>query len=807
MNLYIKFLSLIAIVLFVFTNAFSQTENIIEEESYIAISVPQIPDHNRESRNRILELNQILLEEGSSADMMNKIKEISTEYDQVSANFDSLNIKDLNLESLDKWDRKWKGLNKRLDEVYKPITDKDEMYHKLYDEVDKSYHIWLETLISIKGSNVPDDLKTRIVQTKNDLRELRKQLKETQSYFLTIRTECNMLSNNIYSKKSKIRTSREDILKNLLVPERSVLWKAIAEYRKDTVKASQQNDYQDVVDTTKDYLKKNTSALFFIGIAFVMFLFAFFYLKRAIRKSTYYAIAIENKATRLIVNRPILTSFIITWIVIASFTNWPEMLKAFWIIIMLPMLLIVIFELFGKQSFLRVFIFLGYYLFRAIQFLIISNNPITRLVYLFIALFSAYLVLQIMKRVKFPNLTSALKGLVRFVLLLLLIVLIASFLFNIAGNVILANIMLIGSINAVLGGILYLAGYITVEALVKLLFNLPQLKYSNLVKNHYNSLFKQIKSILILVFLLTWLNNSLKSFGVREEVYDWFMNVLLFTFEVGSTSFSLSAIVAFILTIYFTIWLSKMIRLFLNEEIFERRNTPKGASGTITLVVRFSVFSLGFLMAMAFAGIELEKITIIIGALGVGIGFGLQNIFNNLISGLILAFERPIKIDDIIQVGELTGVVKDIGFRASTVRTYDGSEVIVPNGDIISNQMINWTLSDRKRRLKIDLSVAMDTKPEDVLEVLSEIAHENPDIVQDPAPRPRFLGYGEGTLDFQLLFWIADFDNSFGLGTETMLKLHNKIKERGIVIPYPQRNIKLVEDSGSLIKTKKDISE
>ncbi len=803
----LKIIASLLTVLLLFANSYGQDNATVKEETYSAILLSQIPDYNRESRNRLLQINQIIYEESSNVKMIADIEKIKTEYEVESAIFDSLNINDFSLETLEKWDKEWKSLNSQLDNIYKPITDKDEQYNKLYNEVNNTYHVWLETLISVKNTDIPDELKVGMVQTKNDFKVLRKELKKMQSQFLTLRSECNKLSNDLFSYKTKITASRENILKNLLIPEQDIIWKAFVEYKADTVLSKKRVINTSAISSSEQYIKQNSTRMLIVVIIFVLFLFAFFYLKKSIINSNYYTIVIENKASSLLINRPILASVIFTWITIAVFADLPEGIRTGWIILMLPILLLLIIELFGRQTILTMFVFSAYYLFRATQFLIDSSLPVSRLVYLIIALVSVLVVVVIIKGVRFQKFNFSMKVLVRFILFVIIILQIASFFFNIVGNVILSNIILIGSIHAIITGIMFLSGYIVVEALVKLILNLPEFKYSNILKNHYNSLFKQIRNILIIVFTVLWFNGALKSFGVKEELLNWLTSMYMYNFEIGTTSISLSNIIAFIFTIHFTVWLSKIVRLFLNEEIFERRNTPKGASGTITLVVRFSIISLGFLMAMAFAGIELEKITIIIGALGVGIGFGLQNIFNNLISGLILAFERPIKIDDIIQVGELTGVVKDIGFRASTVRTYDGSEVIVPNGDIISNQMINWTLSDRKRRLKIDLSVAMDTKPEDVLEVLHEIAHENPDIVQDPAPRPRFLGYGEGTLDFQLLFWIADFDNSFGLGTETMLKLHNKIKERGIVIPFPQRNIKLVDESGSLLKTKKDISE
>jgi small-conductance mechanosensitive channel len=139
------------------------------------------------------------------------------------------------------------------------------------------------------------------------------------------------------------------------------------------------------------------------------------------------------------------------------------------------------------------------------------------------------------------------------------------------------------------------------------------------------------------------------------------------------------------------------------------------------------VVGLGILIAASASGLDLSSLAIIVGALGVGIGFGLQNLVNNFVSGLILLFERPIQAGDTVQVGELTGIVHAIGIRASRVRTYNGSEVIVPNGDLTASQVINWTLSDRSRRIEINVGVAYRYRPADVVEVLEKVVAEQED--------------------------------------------------------------------------------
>ncbi|HDR68602.1 MAG TPA: mechanosensitive ion channel, partial [Bacteroidaceae bacterium] len=176
-----------------------------------------------------------------------------------------------------------------------------------------------------------------------------------------------------------------------------------------------------------------------------------------------------------------------------------------------------------------------------------------------------------------------------------------------------------------------------------------------------------------------------------------------------------------------------------------------------------------------------------------GIGFGLQNIFNNMVSGLILAFERPIKVGDTVQVGELTGIVKSIGFRSSTIRSFDGAEVIVPNGNLISNEMINWTLSDSFRRMDIRVGVAYGTDPEVVLDLIRQVAEENENVSKEPPPKAYFIGFGDSSLDFRLLAW-TDIGNRLSVESDLTVAINRKIVDAGIEIPFPQRDLHIRSD-------------
>jgi small-conductance mechanosensitive channel len=190
-------------------------------------------------------------------------------------------------------------------------------------------------------------------------------------------------------------------------------------------------------------------------------------------------------------------------------------------------------------------------------------------------------------------------------------------------------------------------------------------------------------------------------------------------------------------------------------------------------------------------GVPLDRLTLVVSALGVGIGFGLQNIVNNFVSGVILLFERPIRVGDLIQLEGLFGHVSTIGIRASKVRTFDGSDVIVPNGDLVSARVTNWTLADKKRRIDFPVGVAYGTDPTRVLEILLQIAKEHPEVLEHPEPEALFRSFGDSSLDFALRCWTESDRGLFAVQSDLAVGINAALAEAGIEIPFPQRDLHL----------------
>src|SRR5207249_386622 len=201
---------------------------------------------------------------------------------------------------------------------------------------------------------------------------------------------------------------------------------------------------------------------------------------------------------------------------------------------------------------------------------------------------------------------------------------------------------------------------------------------------------------------------------------------LISEFSVGSIQISPGELLAFAVTVWAAFLLSRFVRFLLDEDVYPRVHLQRGLAYAISNTLHYLILLVGFLLAAAALGLDMTRMTILAGAFSIGVGFGLQNIFNNFVSGLILLFERPVNVGDLVQIDDASGIVEHIGIRASVIRRNDGSEIIVPNGKLISEQLVNWTLSSRQRSIELPIAVAQDSDPSRVIRSLERTAAAHP---------------------------------------------------------------------------------
>jgi small-conductance mechanosensitive channel len=236
---------------------------------------------------------------------------------------------------------------------------------------------------------------------------------------------------------------------------------------------------------------------------------------------------------------------------------------------------------------------------------------------------------------------------------------------------------------------------------------------------------------------------------------------------------------------------SWIIQKLLIDEVLARRRVETGVRVSIARLVHYVFIFVGFVVALLALGFEFTKLTIMVSALGVGIGFGLHAVVNNFVSGLILLFERPVRVGDYIEIVVNWAEIKKIGLRATTVQTFDQADVIIPNADLITNQVTNWTLSNRRVRLIIPVGVACGSDVALVMETLMACSKTSSIVAKTPAPQVLFLSFGESSLDFELRVWVLDAEKRITAKSELHQEIDRRFREAKIEIAFPQRDLHL----------------
>jgi small-conductance mechanosensitive channel len=277
------------------------------------------------------------------------------------------------------------------------------------------------------------------------------------------------------------------------------------------------------------------------------------------------------------------------------------------------------------------------------------------------------------------------------------------------------------------------------------------------------------------------------SFAEVLALLERVFNVTLF--EINKQPITVSNLIMFVLVISVFAIISRIVRKIVRSQIFPRVAIEEGTQYTLLRVTHYLVIIVGAVVAFQFIGIDLTGLAVIFGLLSVGIGFGLQNVTSNFVAGLILLFERPIKVGDRITVGNTEGDVAEINIRSTTIRSLNNIAIIVPNSEFVSSTVINWTYGDQRVRLEIDVGVSYHSDLEKVFRCLREVAEEHVEVLRDPKPEVLHTGFGDSSWNMRLRAWISNPKTHPQVRSALNCAIVRKFRENGIEIPFPQRDL------------------
>jgi len=323
------------------------------------------------------------------------------------------------------------------------------------------------------------------------------------------------------------------------------------------------------------------------------------------------------------------------------------------------------------------------------------------------------------------------------------------------------------------------------EGVVHGLLSVVPLSLLGMVRRHKALLVARINRWLRWLAVLAWLALTLRGPGLLQTLAEAAQTFWKASATLGSFTLSAGSVVLFFFILWASYTLSRLVRFVLEEEVFPKVRLERGLPYAISTMLHYLLLFSGFVLALGAIGVDMTRLTILVSAFSVGIGFGLQNIVNNFVSGLIVLFERPIKVGDIIQIGDMTGRVQRIGIRASVVLSTAGSEVIIPNGKLISDNVVNWTLSNQLRQIAVPFATKPDVSVPELTRMMLDIAAGNPRVAKIPAPEALFIRRGMDVFEFELRVWTAELDAWLEIKSDLTIETNEALRRQVLAAAVP----------------------
>ncbi len=694
---------------------------------------------------------------------------------------------------------KWRGYRSYLRSWLTSINTYLNRNSILDEEIGAREIIWDLTYENAVQKEAPQRILDNIEEIRGEISETRSEIGTQNTRFLQLESKINDQIAVVNDVIGELEVMRESDIFNLFYLRGKPLWKA-----QEPGEAPQKERSYGVetisenVAAIKELLRSSENKLYLYLLLVLIMTGMVLLVRRAYIRVEYQATSTSIGFTRdVLVKKPYLIIFFASVLVFKLlFSGAPKLFEDSMLLLLLASASLIIGPFIHKKfRFVPYWIMLMVFIHSLRPYLGISVTQ-----YRLYILFEAFLLIgllvyyvypyQITRQISFGRISRLLLRLTPVLFVIILVAILA----NLLGYTNLAVFALKVASQGTDMSLTFFALVLVADGLVIGLIHDRFSRKPTVDPKQKMFLETKVNRIIRLVTGLLWIYYFLLLVDLYRPIYETVDQFLSVPYQVGSITFTLGMLVTFIGILAISFAITSLISfLFDGKEVrLNIISLPKGIPSAISLVVRYFILAVGFVLALSSLGIELSKFNLMAGALGLGIGFGLQTVVSNFISGIILVFERPILPGDVVEVNNLLGTVNKIGVRASRISTFDGSEVVVPNNNLISNDLINWTLSNNIRRIEILVGTSYKSDPNLVLQAMQEVTADHPLVLKYPAPLALFLEFGESSLNFRLLFWI-NVQNVLSARSEVSIAIYNRFKELGIKIPYPQRVVHLPE--------------
>jgi potassium-dependent mechanosensitive channel len=686
--------------------------------------------------------------------------------------------------------RQWSLEQSKLEAWDQALTRRSHILAAEGQDVDRTIETWRATQAAVaKKFEFKAILQGRVEEVLREAQATREVLQEQRIKLLELQSQVADELLSLANSRKEIDQAREEFSRRLFYLDSPPLWEALFRPEAQTVIGAEVAERAaKFVDDVKEFLQEYSHRILWHVLFFLALVALFHVLRRGLIPEPVERLG--GTSAQFILNRPIAASLLLALIVLPLL--YPAAVAAILRIATLPTIIPIVLLLPGflPKIFLPwAYMLLGLYALDFLRYLLLADWLSTRVLLMITATLGCIGLGLFLRSSKAElSASSSRERLIVLVVKLVLFLFAVSVISNVVGNMTLAEILVGTAVR-----ISYFAALIATSShllvtLAVAAMQLPALRSLRSVRAHGELIASRCGTVIRFVAIVLWVLLSLYVVGVLGDIWTAGETLLQLRWKLGETEISVGGLATFLSVLVSAILVARLFRFILTEEIFPRIALPRGVPGAVDVLSRYGVLLLGFFIALAAAGVDLTKVTLLIGALGVGIGFGLQNVVNNFVSGLILIFEHPIQVGDVVEVGTSFGEIRKIGFRASVLRTPDGADVIVPNSELVGSRVINWSLFDRLRRINISVGTAYGTDPNRVIDILIGIARKHPAVLANPAPQAVFDRFAESSLNFTLLCW-TDVDSFFLARSELTIAINEEFKGAGIQIPFPQQEV------------------
>lgn len=752
------------------------------------IPLPQIADRADELDRWLREITGQMTPE---ADLLNWEEEATKQSGELRASVIQVNellaSQPTTLE-LQNEQRFWRILNQKYAGERELLTPRAAELEKQIRFLDQQEGDWQATWDQIHQRTEIKPVVDRAKQELDLIRKTRADLQGQLNLVLTLQTEISQMDRQISDVLTRVREAQARSRSRLFERDSPPLWRA---YELRSLDRDVQTGFHRTFDrtflTAAQFLRAHEFGILSIAASYFLALIGAIKLRRHLESGSAGEI---SEAAKEILARPFSVALLVAMVGTIMYLDSAPLNIVFviYLLYLIPVLRLLSPLL---ESRLRTLLYLlaVFYVFEAL-YLIIRVQPLVRREAHALIVLCALICFGWLARPSWLREISPGRSLriVKLGLWLGLILLASSLVANIFGFVSLAQIL---GMTALLGAFAGVGLYCAARILMLILTTALRDNWAHSVLEvRAEGVDRWASRAFALGALFLWADAVTRLLTIHDSVVRAISDALSYPIGFQRVQITLGSILSFLFILFAGYALANVFTFALRKFLLARFPLQRGLPFAISKVTYYILLVLVLLAALINAGMELNKFTLVTGALGVGVGFGLQNIVNNFVSGLILLFERPIRVGDTVEIGGLVGRVRRIGARSSTIHTFQDAEVIVPNSDLVAKEVVNWTLSSLRRRVDIPLSVAYGTDPERVLSLLIDLVATHPGVIHNPKQEAFFLGFGENALNFELRFWTYQ-EAWFQLKSDVAVRLVKALRDANIEIPLPQRDLRI----------------